>query len=127
QKRSGVASAIDELVGSAHDLPKGKLLVARHEGDAGTVRQLAAQLRDKLGDCVVVLGTASNGSANVVAATAKPLGIDAVPIARTAGEKIGSGGKGGGKPDLAMTGGNQPDGLEAALATARAEAERQLR
>jgi alanyl-tRNA synthetase len=123
-KRSGVASAVDELVRTASELPKGKLLVAQHEGDAGTLRQLAATLRDRLGDAVVILGTASNGSANVVVATAKSLGIDAAAIARTAGERIG--GRGGGKPELAMAGGNQPDGLSAALETARSEAERQL-
>jgi alanyl-tRNA synthetase len=124
QQRSGVAAAVDELVAQASELGKGKLLVAKHEGDANTLRQLAASLRDKLGSSVVILGTSANGSANVVVATTKSLGVNAVDIARSAGPHIGGGG--GGKPDLAMAGGSKPDGLDAALATARAEAERLL-
>jgi alanyl-tRNA synthetase len=124
QQRSGVASAVDDLVSKAHDLPKGKLLVAQHVGDVNTLRQLATSLRDKLGDSIVILGTSSNGSANVVVASTKSLGVDAASIARTAGERIG--GRGGGKPDLATAGGNNPEGLDEALAAARAEAENQL-
>jgi alanyl-tRNA synthetase len=115
---------VDELVARAQDLPKAKLLVAQHNADANTVRQLAASLRDKLGNSVVVLGSRVDGSANVVVATTKSLGVDAVALARAAGPHIGGGG--GGKPDLAMAGGSKPQGLDAALAIVRAEAERQL-
>jgi alanyl-tRNA synthetase len=124
QQRAGVASAVDELVAQANELGKGKLLVAKHEGDADTLRKLAASLRDKLGDSVVILGTADGGAPKLVAAVSKALGLNAKDLLADAAKRIGGGA--GGKPDLAMAGGRNADGLDEALATARAEAERQL-
>jgi alanyl-tRNA synthetase len=108
----------------ANELGKAKLLVAKHEGDADTLRKLAASLRDRLGDSVVILGTADGGAPKLVAAVSKALGLNAKDLLADAAKRIGGGA--GGKPDLAMAGGRDASGLDEALATARAEAERQL-
>ncbi len=124
QQRSGLSEAVDELVGQAQDLPKGKLVVAKRPEAANVLRELAATLRDKLKDAVVVLGTTSGESANIVAATSKSLGIDARELLRAAAAHIE--GNAGGKADLAMGGGRRPVGLDAALAAAKSDAERLL-
>ena len=124
QARSGVGDAITELADKAQDLPKGKLVVARRTEDAGVLRELAASLRDKLNPAIVVLGRAGDGSANLVCAVTKSLGIEAKTVINDAAQRIG--GRSGGKPDLAMGGGNQPDALDDALGLAGAEAQRLL-
>ena len=124
QERSGIAAAVDELVAQAKDAGRGKLVVAKRTEPAGVLRELAMALRDRIRSGVIVLGTASNGSANLVAATTKDLGVDAREILRAGAAHIG--GKAGGKPDLAMGGGPNPAGIDEALAVAQAEAERLL-
>jgi alanyl-tRNA synthetase len=122
QERSGIAAAVDELVGQARDAGRGKIVVAKRTEPANVLRELAMALRDKLRSGVVILGTASNGSANLVAAASRDLGIDAREIVRAGAQHLG--GKGGGKPDLAMGGGSNAAGIDDALAAAASEAER---
>ncbi len=118
---SGVAGAVDVLVGQANDTPKGKLLVARRSEDADTIRKLAVSLRDKLGPSIVVLGTGQGGSPKLVAAVHKSLGLDGKQLLGPAAKRIGGGA--GGKPDLAMAGGRDLEGLDEALVIAAKEAE----
>jgi alanyl-tRNA synthetase len=124
QARSGVAAAVDELVREAREAGRGKLVVAKRSESAGVLRELAIALRDKLRAGVVILGTASDGGANLVAAASKDLGVDARMILSAGAPHIG--GKAGGKPDLAMGGGPDPAGIDRALAAATTEAERLL-
>ncbi|MBM3269348.1 MAG: alanine--tRNA ligase [Candidatus Sericytochromatia bacterium] len=86
------------------------------DADPDALRGAALALRDKLGDAVVVLGSAVEGKVNAVAA-ASP---GAVGRGAHAGKLIGSvlgamGGRGGGKPDLAQGGGGDPEKLAGAL------------
>jgi alanyl-tRNA synthetase len=121
QQASGVAGAVDDLVGQAKDTPKGKLLVARRSENADVIRKLATSLREKLPPAVVILGTGEGGSPKLVAAVHKSLGLDAKAILAPAAQRIGGGA--GGKPDLAMAGGRDLDGLDEALVLAAKEAE----
>jgi alanyl-tRNA synthetase len=123
QQRAGVGEALSELVARARDAARGKIVVARRGEDVGVLRELAASVRDRLGASVVVLGTAGDGRANLVAAATKGL-VDAREILRPAAERIGGGA--GGKPELAMAGGRQAGAIDEALAVAGAEAERAL-
>jgi alanyl-tRNA synthetase len=96
-------------------------------GEPKALLALSDQLRQKLGDSAVVLGTAADGRAHLVANFAPSVverGLDAGAVIRVAAEIAGGGG--GGRPTLAQAGGKNPDKLPEALAAARAEIEKQL-
>jgi alanyl-tRNA synthetase len=124
RERSGIATAVDELVSSARDVGSAKIVVARRPEAVGVLGDLAVAVRDKLGRGVVVLGTAGNGTANLVAAVTKDLGIDARELLRAAATRIDGGA--GGRPDRATAGGRRAAGLDEALEVARNEAEAKL-
>lgn len=109
-------AAAAELVNSAKEMDGYKLVVSRADTDAKSLRGMAETLRDKLGTAVVVLACENDGKVQVVAAVSKSL------VARMkAGEIVSHvaqvlGGKGGGKPDLAMAGASDATHLAEALA-----------
>ncbi len=108
----------DELVQQAVDVKGLKVLAARLEGaDAKTLRETMDKLKDKLKSAAIVLA-AVDGEKVQIAAGVTP---DAVGKVK-AGELVNFvaqqvGGKGGGKPDMAMAGGTHPAGVPAALAS----------
>jgi len=79
------------------------------------MRTLVDQLRDKLGSGVVVLGSATNGNVALIVSVTKDLTgkLQAGKIIGPVAQKVG--GKGGGSPDMAEAGGNNPQELNAAL------------
>ena len=98
------------------------VLVERVDGlERDTVRDLAVALRDQPGMRAVVLGTApEGGGAALVAAVTPDSGLHASGLLEEAKALI----KGGGGKDalLAVAGGKDADGLDAALATVRTAA-----
>jgi alanyl-tRNA synthetase len=116
------ASQGDELLARAIEVAPGlRLLTATLEGaDAKVLRETLDKVKDKLKSAVVVLAAVSDGKVQLAA------GVTANQIARLkAGELVNHvaqqvGGKGGGKPDLAMAGGTQPAALPDALASVMA-------
>ncbi|MEJ2700759.1 MAG: DHHA1 domain-containing protein [Desulfuromonadales bacterium] len=94
-----------------------RYLAARMEGMNGkALREFSDQVRDRLGSGVIVLGSESEGKANLLAAVTRDL-TDRIQAGRLIGalaEKVG--GRGGGRPDLAQAGGSRPEGLNEALA-----------
>ena len=111
----------DELSGQAVDLKGVKLLVAKLEGaDAKALRETLDKLKDKLKTAVVVLASVDGDKVQIAAGvTADTLGrVKAGELVNFVAQQVG--GKGGGKPDMAMAGGTQPAGLEAALASVQA-------
>jgi alanyl-tRNA synthetase len=119
--RSKVASNRGgELAEQAAEVKGVKVLAARMDGaDARALREALDQLKAKLGSAVVVLGSAVDGKVQLAA------GVTADLTARVkAGELVAAvaaqvGGKGGGKADMAMAGGNDPAALDKALASVR--------
>jgi alanyl-tRNA synthetase len=108
----------DELVEKAQDINGVKLLVARLDGaDVKTLRDTMDKLKDKLKTAVIVLGVADGAKVQIA------VGVTADATAKVkAGELVNFvaaqvGGKGGGKPDMAMAGGTEPGKLAAALAS----------
>jgi len=110
----------DELMASAVDVNGIKVLAAKLVGaDAKALRDTMDKLKDKLKTAVVVLATVEGGKVQIAA------GVTNDSIAKVkAGELVNFvaqqvGGKGGGKPDMAMAGGTDPSQLDAALASVR--------
>ena len=97
-----------------------KVLSQRVQGlDKAQLRNLVDQLRTKLGSGVVVLGAPTDDSkVTLIAGVTKDLTgrIQAGKLVGALAAKVG--GKGGGRPDLAEAGGNDPSQLDAALASA---------
>jgi alanyl-tRNA synthetase len=111
-----------DLSAGARDIAGVKLVAAQVDGaDAGALRNAVDQLKDKLKSAVIVL--ASVDATNKITLVA---GVTADQIAKVkAGELVGNvasqvGGKGGGRPDFAQAGGNNPAALGAALASVEA-------
>jgi len=108
----------DELVSQAVEVKGLKVLAARLDGaDAKTLRETMDKLKDKLKSAAIVLA-AVDGAKVQLAAGVTP---DAVGKVK-AGELVNFvaqqvGGKGGGKPDMAMAGGTDASGLPQALAS----------
>ena len=114
-----MAGRAAELLAQAKDVAGVKLLAARVDGlDGKALRELADQLRERLGSGVLVLGGEAEGKAALLVAVTRDLSgrISAGELIRPLAERIG--GKGGGRPDLAQAGGNRPQDLAAALAAA---------
>jgi alanyl-tRNA synthetase len=110
----------DELMSQAVDVGGLKVLAAMLAGaDAKTLRDTMDKLKDKLKTAAIVLAAVDGDKVQIAA------GVTADSIGRVkAGELVNFvasqvGGKGGGKPDMAMAGGTDPAKLPAALASVR--------
>jgi len=111
----------DELLTQAVDVNGVKLLVARLEGaDAKTLRDTMDKLKDKIKTAVIVLAAVDGEKVNIAAGvTADSVGkVKAGELANFVAQQVG--GKGGGKPDMAMAGGTNAAALPAALASVQA-------
>ncbi|HEV2843797.1 MAG TPA: alanine--tRNA ligase, partial [Thermoanaerobaculia bacterium] len=93
---------------------------------ANELRDIADNLRSKLGSGVVVIGTRSDGNVSIVAAVSKDLvsRIKAGELVKKLSAIVGGGG--GGRPDFAQAGGKEPEKLPAALASVEEAVREQL-
>ena len=108
----------DDLVQQAADVNGVRVLAAQLDGvDAKALRETADKLRDKLKSCALVLGTVADGKVSLIAAVTPDVTgrIKAGELVNFVATQVG--GKGGGKPDMAMAGGSDPGQLPAALAS----------
>ncbi|MES2370670.1 MAG: alanine--tRNA ligase, partial [Pseudomonadota bacterium] len=111
----------DDLVQQAADVNGVRVLAAQLDGvDAKALRETADKLRDKLKSCALVLGTVADGKVSLIAAVTPDVAgrIKAGELVNFVATQVG--GKGGGKPDMAMAGGSEPGHLPAALASVQA-------
>ena len=111
----------DELVTQAVDVNGVKVLAARLEGaDVKTLRNTMDKLKDKLKTAVIVLGVVDGDKVQIaVGVTSDSVGkVKAGELVNFVAAQVG--GKGGGKPDMAMAGGTEPAKLAAALASVMA-------
>jgi alanyl-tRNA synthetase len=119
QKAKLASSAGDDLINQAKSVAGVKLLNASVEGvDGKALRDMVDKLKDKLGSGVILLGAANDGKVDLVAGVTKDLTgkLKAGDLVKHAAEVVG--GKGGGRPDLAMAGGPNVAQLAAAIAAA---------
>ena len=110
----------DDLVSQAIEFAGIKVLAATLEGaDANTLRETMDKLKDKLKSAAIVLASVNEGKVSLAAGVTNDL------IAKLkAGELVNHvasqvGGKGGGKPDMAMAGGTDASSLPKALASVK--------
>ena len=84
------------------------------------------KLKDKLKSAVIVLAAAEGAKVQIAAGVTADLTakVKAGELANFVAQQVG--GKGGGKPDMAMAGGTDPAALPAALASVRAWAAERL-
>ncbi|MBW9155979.1 alanine--tRNA ligase [Clostridium tagluense] len=112
------ASSIDEILDDVKEVKGVKVICGVVKGiDGDALRDLADKLRDKLGDGIVVLGSAANDKVEFVAMASKSAIDSGVHCGKIIKEvaKIAGGG-GGGRPDMAQAGGKLPEKLEQAIA-----------
>ena len=117
----------DDLLAHAVEVKGVKLLAALLPGaDAKALRDTLDQLKNKLKTAVVVLASVDGDKVQLAA------GVTADTLTKVkAGELVNFvalqvGGKGGGKPDMAMAGGTQPAGIDKALASVQAWVDERL-
>ncbi len=111
----------DELLGQAVEVQGVKILAAQLEGaDAKTLRDTLDKLKDKLKSAAIVLAAVDGDKVQLAAGvTPDTLGkVKAGELVNFVAQQVG--GKGGGKPDMAMAGGTQPAALPQALASVQA-------
>jgi alanyl-tRNA synthetase len=111
----------DELMGQAVDVKGLKVLAAKLEGaDAKTLRDTMDKLKDKLKTAAIVLAAVDGDKVQLAAGvTADSVGkVKAGELVNFVAQQVG--GKGGGKPDMAMAGGTDAGKLPAALASVQA-------
>ncbi|MFK5985707.1 MAG: alanine--tRNA ligase [Pseudomonadota bacterium] len=85
--------------------------------DAKTLRETMDQLKNKLGSCIVVLASSDGKKVSLIAGVSKDVTakIKAGNVVNHVATQVG--GKGGGRPDMAMAGGSQPENIDQALAS----------
>lgn len=106
-----------------------KLLAAKVSGvDMNGLRELGDQLKEKLGEGVVVLASDCDGKVNLIAMAtdaAMADGAHAGNLIKGIASLVGGGG--GGRPNMAQAGGKNPAGIDAAIREAAVVLESQIK
>ena len=126
-KSKAASQAGGDLATQAIDVKGIKVLAASLDGaNVKTLRETVDQLKNKLGDAAVVLASSENGKVTIIAGVSKEQTskIRAGDLANLVAEQCG--GRGGGRPDMAQAGGNQPENLPKALDSVKDWVESQL-
>lgn len=111
------SAAGNELIAQAVEINGVKVLAVKlNDVAASALRDMADQLKNKLGSCAIVLAVVEGDKVSLVAGVSKDtMGkVKAGELVNFVATQVG--GKGGGKPDLAQAGGTNPAALAGALA-----------
>ena len=126
-KAKMASQAGSDLSAQAEDINGVKVLTANLDGaDSKALRDTMDQLKNKLGSSAIVLVSEHQGKVRVVAGVSKDQTsvIKAGDLVNIAATEVG--GKGGGRPDMAQAGGNQPENIDKALEAAKAWLQQKL-
>lgn len=110
------SSAGSDMASEAETIQGIKIIAKSLEGvDPKTLRDTVDQLKNKLGTAIVILATVNDSKVSLVAGVTQDTTdrIKAGDLVNFVAQQVG--GKGGGRPDMAQAGGNDPAGLENAL------------
>ena len=117
----------DDLADQAVDIQGVKVLAATLEGaDANALRETMDKLKDKLKSAAIVLASVSDGKVSLAAGVTPDIiaKLKAGDLVNHVASQVG--GKGGGKPDMAMAGGTDAQQLPQALASVQAWVQQKL-
>jgi len=126
-KSKMASSAGSDLASQATEINGLKVLAARLDGvDGKSLRDTVDQLKNKLGSAAIVLAAVNDEKISLVAGVTSDQTdrIKAGNLVNVVAQQVG--GKGGGRPDMAMAGGNNPAALDAALASVPGWIQQQL-
>ncbi len=109
--------ALGDVMDQVKEIGGVKLLAAKLENvDMNGLRELGDQLKEKLGEGIVVLASAMDGKVSLMATAtdgAQKKGAHAGNLIKAVAGLVGGGG--GGRPGMAQAGGKNPDGMDAAI------------
>ena len=127
-KSKAAKEALGDVMDQIVEVKGVKLLASAVDGvDMNGLRDLGDQLKEQLGEGVIVLASSCEGKVNlIVMATdaAMKQGAHAGNLIRSIAGKVGGGG--GGRPNMAQAGGKNPAGILEAIAEAKSALEAQL-
>ena len=119
QVKGRMAGRAGAELGEQAELVNGIHVLARNMdgADPKTLRDTVDQLKSKLGTAVIVLATVKGDKVSLVAGVTKDSTdkVQAGELINYVAQQVG--GRGGGRPDLAQAGGNDPSALQSALAS----------
>ena len=128
-KSKAAKDALGDVMDQACEVSGVKLLAATVPGvDMNGLRDLGDQLKDKLGEGVVVLASENDGKVSLIAMAtqgAMDKGAHAGNLIKSIVGKVGGGG--GGRPNMAQAGGKNPAGIPDAIAEAKTALEGQIK
>jgi alanyl-tRNA synthetase len=110
------SSAGNDLASSATNIAGINVLASQLEGaDTKSLRDTVDQLKNKLAPAAILLSSVDGDKITLIAGVTKDATdkLKAGDLVAHVASQVG--GKGGGRPDMAQGGGNQPDQLESAL------------
>ena len=128
-KSKAAREALGDVMDQVVTVKGVKLIAARADGvDMNGLRDLGDQLKEKLGDGVVVLASEQDGRVNLIAMAtdaAVKAGAHAGNLIKGIAALVGGGG--GGRPNMAQAGGKNPAGIDAAIGEAAKVLETQVK
>ena len=126
-KQALVTGSADDRTEDVQEVDGIKVLATRIDGaDAKTLREAVDRFKDQLQNAVVVVGSVDDGVVRLAAGVTKNNTdrIRAGDLIKPVAAQVG--GKGGGRPDFAQAGGNNPGALDQALGSVAGWVEEQL-
>lgn len=127
-KSKAAKDALGDVMDQVVEVKGVKLLATNVDGvDMNGLRELGDQLKEKLGEGVVVLLSNQDGKVNIIAMVtdgAMKVGAHAGNLIKGIAALVGGGG--GGRPNMAQAGGKNPAGIPDAIAEAKKVLEGQL-
>lgn len=127
-KSKAAKDAMGDVMNQVQEVKGVKLLAVSVDGvDMNGLRDLGDQMKEKLGEGVVVLMSGQDGKVNMIAMAtekAQKAGAHAGNLIKGIAALVGGGG--GGRPGMAQAGGKNPAGIPAAVAEAVKVLEGQL-
>ena len=116
-KSRAAKDALGDVTSQVQEIKGVKLIAAQADGvDMNGLRELGDQLKEKIGEGVIVLASVNDGKVSLMASAtdaAVKAGAHAGSLIKTIAACVG--GKGGGRPNMAQAGGSNPAGVQDAL------------
>jgi len=115
-KRQIASNATTDVLSEVYEIKGIKVLSAVLEGvEAKVLRSMVDDFKNQLGSAIIVLGIAEENKVSLIVGVTNDLvsKIRAGELVNFVAQQVG--GKGGGRPDMALAGGTQPQNLESAI------------